>query len=116
VIEPGIRFRLEDMLSYAREAVALLGDRDTETVLRDRMRELALTRVVEIVGEAASKIPAESRAEFQLPWAEAVGLRNKIIHAYGTFRLDIVVKTVRDDFPTLITELDRILTKDRHER
>lgn len=39
-----------------------------------------------------------------------------LIHGYGQIRLDIMVKTVRDDFPPMIAQLDRILTKDRHER
>jgi uncharacterized protein with HEPN domain len=116
MIRTDVRFRLEDMLSHASEAVGLLGELSAEAVARERMRELALVRLVEIVGEAASKIPADLRAEWPLPWAQAVGLRNMLIHGYGQIRLEIVIATVRDDFPPLIAELDRILTKDRHER
>ncbi len=74
------------------------------------MRELALVRLVELVGEAASRIPEEARREHsELPWREAVGLRNILVHGYGQIKIDIVVLTVRMHFPPLIEALGRIL-------
>lgn len=50
---------LEDMLAYAEEAVAMLEDRDGAALRADRVRLLAVTRAVEIVGEAANQLPSE---------------------------------------------------------
>jgi len=52
---------LTDMLSYAREAVKLLGDSSREDLARDRVMQLALTRLVEIVGEAANRVSARTQ-------------------------------------------------------
>jgi hypothetical protein len=41
---------LKDMLDHAREAVALLRDTNRETFRDQRVLQLALTRLVEIVG------------------------------------------------------------------
>jgi uncharacterized protein with HEPN domain len=116
MIRTETRFRLEDMLEFAHEAVEILGDRDVEQLSAERIRELALVRAVEVVGEAAARIPPEDRSQFNLPWGHAIGLRNILIHGYRKLRLDIVVATVRDDFPPMIGELESILEKDRHER
>ena len=47
--------RLRHMLDYAREAVALAEGRARADLDRDRLLELALVRLLEIVGEAASR-------------------------------------------------------------
>ena len=43
---------LQDMLTYAEEAVELIGDAGRDGLMADRVKQLALTRLVEIVGEA----------------------------------------------------------------
>ncbi|MCY7272555.1 MAG: DUF86 domain-containing protein [Phormidesmis sp. CAN_BIN44] len=40
-----------------------------------------------------------------------VGMRNRIIHAYFDVDLDIVWKTVTEDFPPLVDALQKILAK-----
>jgi uncharacterized protein with HEPN domain len=75
---------LEDMLAYAEEAYAILDGRDGGALRSDRIRLLAVTRAVEIVGEAAN-------------------------HGYDSVSADIVAKTVRDDFPDFIAALRGIL-------
>lgn len=58
-----------DMLEHAREAIALVAGRSRGEVEKDRILTLALTRLLEIVGEAASRVPAEVRANYPaIPW------------------------------------------------
>ena len=53
--------------------------------------KLALVRLLEIIGEAASRVPKEERALYPtLPWVQLVGLRNRLIHGYDTVDLDIL--------------------------
>lgn len=94
------------MLDNAREAVALLGEKTAETVEADRLLQLALTRLVEVVGEAATKIPQEIRDEYpDIPWREATSTRNVLIHGYDIVRYDILHATISNDFPPLIEQL-----------
>jgi uncharacterized protein with HEPN domain len=71
---------------------------------------LAAVRCIEIIGEAASKISAESRLEYhQIPWADIVGMRNRLIHAYFDIDTDLVCDTLIDDLPLLIRDLEEIV-------
>ena len=102
--------RLRHMRDYASEAIELLGESTIEQVERDRVLQLALVRLVEIIGEAASRVPAEFRELHPgLPWREASSMRNLLIHGYDIIRIDILVKTIRQDLPELVGQLDAIL-------
>ena len=104
------RVRLHHMLDHAREAIELLGSKTVEQVQDDRTLQLALTRLVEVVGEAASKVPPQVREQYaKVPWREATATRNLLIHGYDVVRYDILHNTIHEHFPALIVELQRIL-------
>lgn len=108
--------RLRHMLDHAREAVQMLGTGTEQDLAQNRLLELALVRLVEIVGEAASQVPAEFReAHPQIPWREASSMRNFLIHGYDHIRHDILCRTIRDDFPPLIKQLEQLLAKSEGE-
>ena len=72
------KVRLRHMLDYSRKAVAMIEGRVREDLGRDEMLCLALTRAVEIVGEAATRVsPAGQKRHGQIPWAEIIGLRKR---------------------------------------
>jgi uncharacterized protein with HEPN domain len=77
------------------------------------MLELALTHLLEIIGEAASRVPESERDTYpRIPWRRLVGLRNRLIHGYDQINLDIVWRIVSDDLPALISELGSIVSGD----
>jgi uncharacterized protein with HEPN domain len=81
--------RLRHMLDHAREAVAMVTGKRREDLDADRKLNLALFRLLEVVGEAASRTPPDERTQYaQIPWAQIVGLRNRLIHGvrFGRFR------------------------------
>ena len=66
---------------------------------------LALVRLLEIVGEAASRTPADERYQYpQIPWGEIVGLRNLLIHGYDSVDFDILWQIM----PVVLTRLPRV--------
>jgi uncharacterized protein with HEPN domain len=107
------RSLLEDMAAYASDAVQMLGDRDAEALIADKRTQYAVIRAVEVVGEAAAKVSAETRAALSsLPWREAVGMRNVLIHAYHEVDLGAVVRAVREHLPPLIAEIEIVLREE----
>jgi uncharacterized protein with HEPN domain len=69
------------MLDHARETVAMAAGRKRSDLDSDRQFNLALVRLLEIIGEAANRVPEDQRARIpEVPWAEIVGLRNRLIH------------------------------------
>jgi uncharacterized protein with HEPN domain len=104
------RVTLRQMMAYSCEAAAMLQTRTRADLDSDRMLNLALVRLLEILGEAANRVPAEVRSQFaQIPWPQLVALRNRLIHGYDQVDLDVLWKIVANDLPPLIIELERIL-------
>src|SRR3972149_4723560 len=98
---------LKDMLSHAREAVALLGDTSREAFRDQRVLQLALTRLVEIVGEAAHRVSdATQQAHPVIPWPEVIGMRHRLVHGYDVIDYDLLWDTVTSDLPPLIAALE----------
>jgi uncharacterized protein with HEPN domain len=86
---------LRHMLDYAREAYALAQNRSREHLESDRLLNLALVRLLEIIGEAASRIPAEQRALYRkIPWPQFIGMRNRLIHSYDFVDFSILWQTI----------------------
>ena len=76
----------------------------------NRVLELALVRLIEIVGEAANRLPIEDQSRYpSIPWKEIVGMRNRLVHGYDAIDLDVLWDTLRIDLPKLIEELEKIL-------
>jgi hypothetical protein len=72
------RVRLRHMLDYAQEALALTSGKQRADLVSDHVLELALTRLLEILGEAANQVSEESQKQRpQIPWREIVGLRHR---------------------------------------
>jgi uncharacterized protein with HEPN domain len=106
--EPEIALR--QIPTHAREAVALIQGKTRADLDQDRLLNLALTRLVEIVGEAANRIPEEVQAQYpELPWLQMIGARNRLIHGYDSVDFDILWVIVSRDLPVLIRQLEYIL-------
>lgn len=101
---------LLDMLGHAREAQGLVAARTRADLDRDRLFNLALVRLLEIVGEAASQVPSEFRREHpEIPWPSIIAFRNRVIHGYFSVDFDILWGIANDDLPPLIQALGQIL-------
>lgn len=53
--------RIRHMRDHAVEAIAMLGNARADELRGDRKLQLALVQLIEIIGEAASRIPAVVR-------------------------------------------------------
>lgn len=102
--------RVQHMLDYAREAEDMAQGRVRADLDADRMFNLALIRLVEVVGEAASRVEGGFRALHpQVPWSDIVATRNVLIHGYDQVNLERVWGIVQDDIPPLIAQLESII-------
>jgi uncharacterized protein with HEPN domain len=104
---------IRQMLDFAREAESLLQNRTRDDIEKDRMLQLSLLKLLEMVGEAAGRIPHIERENFpQVPWDSIIGMRHRLIHGYNNIDYDIVWKTVTEDLPPLIILLEKIINRE----
>jgi uncharacterized protein with HEPN domain len=104
--------RLRHMLDAAREAIGYARNKTRKDLDENTMLTRALVQCIEVIGEAATNVSKQSRAECPgILWDNIIGMRNRLIHAYFDINLDIVWSTVKEDLPPLILELERIISK-----
>ncbi len=103
---------LRQILSHSREAVDICRTRTRNDLDSDRIFNLALARLIEIIGEAANRIPESVQAKYpDLPWLQMIGARNRLIHGYDSVDFDILWTIVSHDLPAVIARLESILDK-----
>jgi uncharacterized protein with HEPN domain len=101
------------MLDHAVEAVGLARGRTRADLDRDRPFNLAMTRLLEIVGEAAARVSQATRDRCpQVPWSAISGMRNRLIHGYDDVDFDVLWDVVQHDLPALIADLQQIVGPD----
>lgn len=89
------------MLDYAVEAQALTAGRSRGDLASDRLLNLAIVRLLEVIGEAASRVSEETRSTYpQVPWRQISNLRNRLIHGYDEVDFDILWTIIESDLPT----------------
>ena len=102
--------RLRHMLDAGQEAVRSARVRGRSDLDHDRLWALGIVKCIEIIGEAASRVSPETRQRCPgIPWAQVIGMRNRLIHAYFDLDLDQVWNAVTEDLPALLADLQNIL-------
>ena len=101
---------VQQMRDHGREAMALAEGRRRADLDLDRTLELSLTRLMEILGEAARRVPDDFRAKYpQVPWRQTTDLRNVLIHDYDTVDFDVLWRIIRERLPPLVEQLQTII-------
>jgi uncharacterized protein with HEPN domain len=105
--------RLLHMRDYASKALAMVEGQMRDDLDGDEKLRLALTHLVELVGEAASQVPAEVQERYpEIPWPKVIGMRHRLVHGYDFVDYDILWNTITESLPGLINTLNRILGED----
>ena len=76
----------------------------------DETLQRAFVRSLEIIGEAAKKVPDSFRAEHpDIAWRAMAGMRDRLIHDYFGVDYEIVWDVVRNHIPDLRRQIATIL-------
>jgi uncharacterized protein with HEPN domain len=108
--KPDDRGRLQDILNAIKRIQSYLRGSDERKFTNDLMRQDAITRQIEILGEAARNVSAEFQEQHrQIPWSLMIGMRNKIAHDYSDIDIPEIWRTARNDIPQLKKAISKLL-------
>ena len=94
---------IRDNGKYAQEFIAGLS---LEEFKRDRKTFYAVIRALEIISEAARRLPPELQARHpELPWRAIMGVGNVYRHNYDDVEEDYVWRTLHESLPALLTAI-----------
>jgi uncharacterized protein with HEPN domain len=101
---------LLDILNEARFVQSFVQGIDLEMFRWDALRQRAVVRSIEIIGEAARRVSAEFQEQHpEIPWPAIIGMRNRLIHEYDTIDLGIVWEVAQEDIPELIALVEPLV-------
>ena len=106
------RVSLEDMLTATTRVHELTSSLSYDEFTKDRTKQEAVVRNLEIIGEAAKNVPREVRANNpEIDWAKLGGLRDVLIHQYFAVDLEVIWDIILTKLPGLDVELRKMLAE-----
>jgi uncharacterized protein with HEPN domain len=103
------RFYIGDMIGFAEKVIAYTVGLDQDRFVANGLIYDASLRNLELIGEAATHIPAEVRAAYpQIPWRLVIATRNRLVHGYLGIDNDTLWSIVVSDLPALLLNLRQI--------
>ncbi len=104
------RLHVQDMIGFCERVRNFAEGYEQATFIADARTYDATIRNLELIGEAATHVPQSVRdTSPDVPWRAIVGLRNRLIHAYGGIDNDIIWTLIQDAVPNLLTTLHDLL-------
>ena len=101
---------LRQMADHLEESIEVARGRSRVELDTDRLLALALLKLVEIVGEASTRVSdALKGAHPEIPWREIAGTRHHLVHGYDAVDYDILWTIVTKDFPPLARQIRNLL-------
>lgn len=98
--------RIADIVDAARQ-IAEVVERGREAWDGDRISQLAVERLLEIIGESARAMSSEARSAFpEVTWADVIGLRVVLAHHYHRVDPGQVWMIASTDVPQLVQHLN----------
>jgi uncharacterized protein with HEPN domain len=104
------RLRLQHMLDACDALMEFVSGRKEEDLLTDKMLLAAVSRQIEILGEAANMLTVGLRERHpEVPWKQIISMRHMIIHEYFAVQTDTVWDVAQNDVPLLREQLSAII-------
>ena len=109
-------FYVQDMLEFGDRVLSYTRGLDQDSFLADSRTYDATLRNIQLMGEAATHIPAAVKeANPAIPWRAIVGTRNRLAHSYLHVSQSVIWSIIQDAVPNLLPQLRKLLEDARRE-
>jgi uncharacterized protein with HEPN domain len=103
---------LEDISDAVDDIASFIKGMSKPDFLRDKKTINAVIRSLEVIGEAAKKIPDPVKTRHSsIPWKKMAGMRDKMIHEYFGVDAEILWSTAKKDVPTLRGSINELMSE-----
>ena len=100
---------IEDILNSIKNIEEFTKGLNKEKFSKDNLRQSAVIRQLEIIGEAAKNVPLSFREKYSnIPWKDIAGFRDILSHAYFGVNMNRVWNILEKDLPALKKEIEKI--------
>ena len=104
---------IEDIFKSIKNIESFSKEISEKEFMKDELRQSAVIRQIEIIGEAVKNVPEEFRSKYpEIEWRKIAGTRDTIIHTYFGTDLDVVWEIIKKDLPKLKKQIEEILEKE----
>jgi uncharacterized protein with HEPN domain len=101
---------IQDECSYI---ISVSGNLSFDDFLEDETLKRAVVRSLEIIGEAAKKIPADIKVKWNtIQWKNMAGMRDRLIHDYMGVNYTIVWDVMKNKIPEMHKQISEFLTEE----
>ncbi|MBI5154320.1 DUF86 domain-containing protein [Candidatus Poribacteria bacterium] len=77
----------------------------------DCLVTLGLIKLVENIGEAATRLSPETQAACpQIPWRQIIAARHRLVHGYDRINYDVLWRILAEELPKLREQLDAVIS------
>lgn len=97
----------QHIIEAIKEIEIFLAKKGFDDLTNDRLLRAGVLHELLIIGEAAKRLSTKFKSQYNLPWEDIAGARDKIVHDYFKVNLKVVWDTVRNDLPKLKAALTK---------
>jgi uncharacterized protein with HEPN domain len=100
---------IADILNAIQEVEEFTRGMNFNTFLKDKKTINAVIRSLEVMGEAAKRIPEDVKEQYSdIPWKRMAGMRDKLIHEYSGVDLEIVWLVIKEEVPPIKPLIEKL--------
>jgi len=101
--------RLQHIIESVAEIQSAIADETEAGFIKNHILRIAVVKWIEIIGEAANHISAETKNAANVEWSEIIGLRHIVVHEYFGINYNAIWNIAVNDIPVLAQTIKKLI-------
>lgn len=103
--------RLQHIIESVAEIQSAIAGETEVGFIKNHILRIAVVKWIEIIGEAANHISAETKNAVNVEWSEIIGLRHIVVHEYFGINYDAIWNIAVNDIPVLAQKIEKLINE-----